>query len=87
MARAVKQSTTELLKAAKPADGPPCPKCGLQKGWSGPAYQQGRRVVVNRPNRAYSFESETIETIESLIYSCNACGYVRHEACKSYTQP
>lgn len=67
--------------AVSAPSGPPCPKCGSAKGWAGPSYQQGRRVTVLRPTRPNSFRATTVETTESLTFTCNHCGYTRHEAC------
>lgn len=64
------------------AEGPPCPKCGSEKGWTGPNYQRGRRVTVRVPWKPNSFRNENIDTVESLDYTCNQCGYTRHEPCK-----
>lgn len=87
MARAKSVSTEELVKqnirGEKPQKptGPVCPKCGEQKGWSGPHYQQGRRVKVKVVASPTRFRDEVVESTESLQYTCNGCGYTRHEAC------
>jgi hypothetical protein len=78
------KTTKELIgdtKAVVP-EGPRCLKCGAEKGWSGPHYQKGRRIEVNKPRTATSFGTSIIETIESLVYTCNQCGFERHEPCK-----
>lgn len=84
MARAKSTSTEALVKAKpdKAAEGPPCPKCHSTKGWSGPHYQRGTRVEVKRPKTPTAFYAQVVETNESLAYTCSACGYTRHEACK-----
>lgn len=85
MARKLK-TTAEIVSAPPtppaPPEGPPCPKCGLHKGWTGPTYQKGRRVEVKVVASATRFRNSTIETTESLDYTCVACGYTRHEPTK-----
>lgn len=61
--------------------GPRCPKCGAEKGWSGPHYQKGKRVEVKHPVKPHLFTTSVVETVESLVFTCNQCGYDRHEAC------
>ena len=71
-------------KDKKMPEGPACPKCGELKGWIGPRYQEGKRVAVLQPARQSNLWIEkTVETTESLVYTCNACSYTRHEACKT----
>ena len=52
----------------------------------GPTYQHGKRVKVLRPARPNRFVTDIVETVESLTYTCNACGYTRHEACTDTIQ-
>jgi hypothetical protein len=61
--------------------GPPCPKCGQQEGWTGPRYQQGKRVHVLVPHKPSLFRREPVETTESLEWTCVVCGYIRHDIC------
>lgn len=74
LAGTVKAKTEDL--------GPVCPKCGGQRGWTGPHYQRGKKVTVKVPSKPNTFRKETVETVESLDYACNQCGYTRHEVCK-----
>lgn len=67
--------------APKPPNGPPCPKCGEHKGWSGPHYQKGKRVFVKVPAGPTRFKTEAIDTVQSLVWTCTVCGYDRHEPC------
>ena len=69
-------------KKAKKDTGPRCVKCGATAGWSGPSYQRGKRVEVKHPTSPTSFVKSVVETTESLVYTCNQCGYQRHEPCK-----
>lgn len=71
----------DSAKSAAKSKGPTCPKCGQHEGWNGPRYQHGKRVTVKRVANPMQFKSEILDTVESLDYTCNACGYVRHEAC------
>ena len=73
-------------KTVAAPSGPVCPKCGSAKGWMGPTYQHGKRVKVLRPARPNRFMTDIVETVESLTFTCNACGYTRHEACTDTIQ-
>lgn len=74
---------TRAPKPPKTPTGPSCVKCGEANGWTGPRYQHGKRVSVTRPATATSFATRTIDTVESLDWTCVNCGYVRHEPCSS----
>ena len=69
-------------KPKKKPEGPPCAKCGKAEGWRGPRYQSGKRVTVRRAASPNSFRLESVETNESLMYECVACGFIWHTACK-----
>lgn len=73
-----------MKKSDTPAapNGPPCEKCGEHKGWSGPRFQKGKRVQMLVPASPSRFRREAIDTNESLIWTCNTCGWERHTPCK-----
>ena len=80
------KTTPELIAdiktdTKKAPTGPVCPKCGQQHGWFGPRYQKGERVTIQVPHSPTRFRASTIDTVESLIYQCAGCGYLRHEPC------
>lgn len=62
-------------------DGPVCPKCGQQKGWTGPVYKPARAHEVLVPSKPDRFVRVTTNEDECLLYTCSHCGFSRHEPC------
>ena len=82
------KTTVELVATTKEAtpEGPVCPKCGTQAGWSGPTYVPERIRTIKKPFAAWSFRDTQEVVDEHLIYGCLKCGYVRHAACTTQEQ-
>jgi predicted nucleic-acid-binding Zn-ribbon protein len=73
-----------VTKTKQPAaEGPVCPKCATQSGWAGPVYKPARTIERVIPAKATTFTRVTTNEDECLLWTCNHCGYTRHEPCSS----